>query len=493
MDDLRQRFATLDLVPVPDVWSDIERRLETLGTSAPTGRLTAVQPQMRAGAVTTPGSAEGRPVRRRTVALLVLALLAAVLIGGAIAVGSGLLRLTSDMPPAPSADLSRVIAPASPSPDTPHTDNPQPSSTEPVTRGSGSWTLTGTMKNGRLGETATLLPNGQVLVAGGWPGDSVLSPSAELYDPISGRWTETGRMHWPRGQGHSATLLPDGRVLVAGGSSIELGHPPQGSAELYDPVTGTWNDTGSMLLARSHHSATLLHDGKVLVVGGAVYSNKLRPSKRAEVYDPATGTWTSTGSMTAGLVGPTAALLPDGKVLVVGGSESATPDLQSAELYDPRGGTWSAAPSFAGAGSCRIATPLSDGEVLVVCAEANGARTSAELYDPTTGGWATTASAPAECCVGEAFPRGSIVLLRDGRVLWKDLVDPGELYDQASGTWTSAGAPTYPADPSWGLGFTGTDEGAGYYADTFTLLPDGRVLMTTMGAGLLYDPNGVPR
>ena len=178
---------------------------------------------------------------------------------------------------------------------------------------------------------------------------------------------------------------------------------------------------------------------------------------------------------------------------MVGGSQSGTPDLQLAELYDPRVGTWSAAPSFAGPGSCRIATPLSDGEVLVVCAEANGARTSAELYDPTTGGWATTASPPVECCVGEAFPRGSIVLLLDGRVLWKDLVDPGELYDPASGAWTSAGGPTYPADPSWGLGFTGTDEGAGYYADTFTVLPDGRVLMTTMGAGLLYDPNGVRR
>ena len=81
-----------------------------------------------------------------------------------------------------------------------------------------------------------------------------------------------------------------------------------------DPATGIWTDTNSMLLARSHHSATLLPDGKVLVVGGAVYSNKLRPSKRAEVYDPATGTWASTENMTEALVAPTAALLPDGNV-----------------------------------------------------------------------------------------------------------------------------------------------------------------------------------
>jgi hypothetical protein len=286
--------------------------------------------------------------------------------------------------------------------------------------------------------------------------------------------------------------LPDGKVLVAGGDKDGLGHPPQPSAELYDPDTGTWTKTGSMLVARSHHSATLLPDGKVLVAGGTVYSSsgEIRASEKAELYDPVTGTWTTTGSMLLGRAAPTAALLPDGTVLVVGGSDRATPVLQSAELYDPSVGTWAPAPSFAGAGACRIAASLLDGNVLVVCAEASGARTSAELYHPAPGSWVTTEGPPKACCVGEASPQGSIIRLADGRVLWKDLVDAGELYNPASGTWVTAGGPTYPADPSWGLPYTSTDEGAGYYADTLTLLPDGRVLMTTLGAGLLYDPNG---
>ena len=194
--------------------------------------------------------------------------------------------------------------------------------------------------------------------------------------------------------------------------------------------------------------------------------------------------------MVAARAVPSATLLPDGTVLVVGTSDSDTPGTQSAELYDARVGTWAPASSFVGVGGCRIAAPLSDGDVLVVCAEASGARTSAALYDPVADAWSTAASPPKECCIGEAGPFGSFVLLRDGRVLWKDLVDPGELFDPASGTWASAGGPTYPADPSWRLPLTGNDEGNGYKADTLTLLADGRVLMTTLGAGLLYDPNG---
>jgi hypothetical protein len=156
---------------------------------------------------------------RRNLALLVAAVLATgLLIGGAIAVGSGLVRLSSVVPPAPSPDSSSV---------------PLPSSTEAVTAVSGSWTVIGKVDGGQWGGTATLLPDGKVLVAGGGgSGDRAASASAALYNPLSGRWTETGSMHVPRGMGHSATLLPDGRVLVAGGDQVALGHPPQTSAEL---------------------------------------------------------------------------------------------------------------------------------------------------------------------------------------------------------------------------------------------------------------------
>jgi hypothetical protein len=406
-----------------------------------------------------------------TMRLAILAVAATVLLLGlGFAVGSGLMRLPSVVQPAPS-----TVVPPSSSP------SPQAS------RGSGSWTVTGKMKFEGWNGTATLLHNGEVLVAGGGGRALVAAASAELYDSLTGRWTDTGSMQTPRGGGHTATLLPDGRVLVAGGhvevGGITTGHSTR-SAELYDPATGRWTETGNLVQARSHQSATLLFDGKVLVVGG------YRDSKSAELYDPATGTWTATGSMRLGRSAPTAVLLPDGRVLVVGGSDIADPEHQLAELYDPGSGTWTPASSFVGAGACRIATSLLDGNVLVVCAEASGARTSAEVYNPATDAWAPTGSPPKECCVGEASPRGSIIRLADGRVLWKDLVDAGELYDPASGTWATAGGPTYPADPSLGLPYTSTDEGAGYYADTLTLLPDGRVLMTTLNAALLYDPNG---
>jgi hypothetical protein len=419
---------------------------------------------------------------RRNLTLLAAAAITTALIGGAIAVGSGWPRLTAVVPPAPSPNHSPAPLP-SPSEATPSLATPS----EATPGGSGAWRVTGKMRfDGWLG-AATLLPDGEVLVAGGGGRDRAAAKSAELYSPLTGRWTETGSMHMPRGGGHTATLLPDGRVLVAGGH-VEVGGITTGqstrSAELYDPATGRWIETGNMVQARSHHSATLLLDGKVLVVGGDP------DSKSAELYDPIEGTWTATGSMLTARAIPTAALLPDGKVLVVGGAASTGRDLQSAELYDPSVGTWASVKSFQGTGGCRIAAELLDGKVLVVCADENATRTSGALFDPASGTWAAIEAPPAECCIGEAGPQGSIVLLSDGRVLWKDLVDAGLLYDPATGGWASAGGPTYPADRSWGLPYTVTDEGSGYKADTLTLLPGGRVLMTTLNAALVYDPNG---
>ncbi|MGA7273695.1 MAG: kelch repeat-containing protein, partial [Candidatus Udaeobacter sp.] len=133
----------------------------------------------------------------------------------------------------------------------------------PVVNAPFTFGNTGSLTTAREQHTATLLPNGQVLVAGG-EGTSGYLSSAELYDPASGTWTATGSLTTARDL-HTATLLPNGQVLVAGGigTSVDLS-----SAELYDPASGTWTATGSLTTARFEHTATLLPNGKVLVAGG---------------------------------------------------------------------------------------------------------------------------------------------------------------------------------------------------------------------------------
>jgi hypothetical protein len=292
MDDLRDRFATLDRVLVPDVWIDVERRLEALGAAVPTGRV-AVEPGRRRGMTGAParsGNVRGGP---RNVGLLAAAtLVALLLLGGAIAIGSGVVRLSQIVPPTPNTTMNNSLITSPPS----TAPSVSPSPTAGLTRsgiGSGSWSITGLPRHGGCCGTATLLPDGRVLLAEGVSGE------AELYDPAAGHWTETGRMRVAR-SGHIASLLADGRVLVAGGIDSPKGYlGPLASAELYDPISGTWTETGSMTRWRYYSEAISLADGRVLVVGGHVgdhvSSKRIPPgggeeTNSAETYDPATGT-----------------------------------------------------------------------------------------------------------------------------------------------------------------------------------------------------------
>jgi N-acetylneuraminic acid mutarotase len=212
------------------------------------------------------------------------------------------------------------------------------------------------MGTARLEHTATLLADGRVLVAGGQGESTTDNPtglaSAELYDPASGTFSPTGPMAGKRVL-HTATLLADGRVLVTGGAQTLLVGAgfPLASGEIYDPKSGTFSPTGSMATARVGDTATLLADGRVFVAGGEdvpnaeVVSAKMLAS--AELYDPKTGMFSPTASMSVGRAGQTATPLADGRVLLAGGVEAVTatgpgPFLASAELFDPKTGTLSA-------------------------------------------------------------------------------------------------------------------------------------------------------
>ena len=248
----------------------------------------------------------------------------------------------------------------------------------------GTWTK-GATPAGLYSHTATRLQDGRVLIAAGSAGTT----SSYLYNPTTNSWASTGAITVIRGTGATATLLPDGRVLLAGGDPGICWGPPCGPfpdiSEIYDPVTGTWSTTGTMSAVRFNHTATLLPDGRVLVAGG--YEGfSLAYLTTAEIYNPATGTWSPTGSLATARQGHSATLLPDGRVLVVGGNAANGTAVTSAEIYDPASGTWADAGSLTALGGPRPATLLPNGRVLV----AGG--NSAVLYDPATNAWTTTGS-----------------------------------------------------------------------------------------------------
>jgi hypothetical protein len=260
---------------------------------------------------------------------------------------------------------------------------------------------------GIFGHTATLLPNGKVLLAGGFLNNywdysgSTSDNGASLYDSAAGVLSGTGNMTANRG-GHTATLLANGKVLIAGGSDQDPTGTGLTSAELYDPGTGTFTHTGSMAVGRYLHTATLLQNGKVLIVGG-VSTSKSDPVPAAEVYDPATGTFTMTGSMATAREQHTATLLADGRVLIVGGTTSTPAPLASAwlatgsvnlqgtataEIYDPSTGSFSVTGSMAAARTFHTATLLPNGTVLI--AGGGNENSTAEIYDPITGSFSIT-------------------------------------------------------------------------------------------------------
>ncbi len=295
--------------------------------------------------------------------------------------------------------------------------------------------------------TATRLADGRVLFVGG-NNDTTTFASAQIYDPATGEFSQTGSLITGR-MGHTATLLADGRVLIAGGSTFNYAavpmamavayHPGTGgrnpipvamtgpamlaSAELYDPRTGKFSPTGSMTTGRDYASATLLTDGRVLIAGGGNEGNAAVAS--AELYDPKTGKFSRTGSMLVAGYAFNATLLPDGRVLISSGNDGNGP-VYSMEIYDPKTGKFSSAGSMDTGRGFYTATLLADGRVLLVggydttAPKAAGYLASCELYDPATGKLSPTGS------MSTGRLANSLTTLLDGRVLVAGGVGAGE-------------------------------------------------------------------
>lgn len=315
--------------------------------------------------------------------------------------------------------------------------------------------------------TATLLGDGRVLVVGGLtpnPDESaqLLSRdayvSAELFDPATGRWSTTGSLAVMR-QYHTATLLSDGRVLVVGGYHLPRGASSGGpqefiaAAEIYDPGTGRWTPTGSLALGRMGHSATLLKDGRVLVAGGVVVQaskdnpGRLAATDTAEVYDPATGRWTPAGKMPAGRWEHAATLLDDGTVLVTGGRDATGGHARSAD------------------GKTVVGVP---------------ALQDAVIFDPRAGTWTTVPH-----LMGSRRTAHTATLLADGTVL---IAGGAADADHSGGGEPVAGAELYV--PTTKTFIATQPMLRGRIAPTATRLPDGRVLLVGGYAARRYVSQG---
>ncbi|GEM_PF-1628499 len=285
--------------------------------------------------------------------------------------------------------------------------------------GGGGWSGAGVMRTDRYLFPATLMRTSEVLVSGGFRvvnGSGAATNSAETYNPSSGAWTLVDSMDTARAE-HTATLLPDGRVLVTGG--FNSAGAATASAEIYNPSTRLWTPARNMITARTWHRATLLANGRVLVTGGfSTAQNATLQS--AEIYNPATDTWTSARQPNFRRDSHTATLLASGQVLLAGGRSALGglgAPLTSAELYNPVNDSWTTTDHLNGARFSHTATLLPSGKVLLAGGLAGNDAistnylASAQIYDPATGGWRTTDNLDA--------PRSghTLTLLPDGRVL----------------------------------------------------------------------------
>ena len=309
------------------------------------------------------------------------------------------------------------------------------------------------MKDARADHTATVLPGGKILVAGGeGPSGRALS-SAELYDPVSGKFSAAAsQMNATRAE-HTATLISgcncaaDGKVLIAGGTTAtdSLGSTLR-SAELYDPATGAFTATGAMKATRARHSATLIASGPLagnVLIAGGTSDESGGAVATAELYDPVTGLFTSTGRMSTPRASHSATWLSPGvvrgalagNVLVAGGGDASTAS-DSAEVFNPQTATFSPVGAMTTARTLQSAVLLATGKVLIAGGQSSDTvfLLSAELFDPAQATFAATGSMHNlhAGATATALDSGG-ALIAGGRS------NRADLYNTAAGTFSPTG------------------------------------------------------
>jgi hypothetical protein len=321
----------------------------------------------------------------------------------------------------------------------------------PALAGSGGFSSTGSLNVARFGHTATLLPDGEVLVVGGLNNTTGYLASAELYKPSTGKWTFTGSLNTARSD-HNMVMLQNGQVLVAGG--FDPTGTTLATAELYDPSTGRWSFTGSMTTGREDFIMAQLPNGQVLAAGGTSGNGAVNS---AELYNPATGTWTATTSMIDTDLGPRSITVQTGQVFVS----------ENLNLYTPSTATWTEvtnAPSGHGVGPLVL---LPSGNVFV----GGGGVFGDDIVNLSSNQW--TNIAPPPCTSSKQSCESAGVLLNTGKIL-------------VAGGATIVNAQPYPNEETNGLAalldlstLTWASTGSmskSRIAETATLLPNGQVL-----------------
>ena len=302
------------------------------------------------------------------------------------------------------------------------------------------WQFTGSMATGHNNWYSggfAQLPDGRVLAISGSSSTGALTPAAEIYNPGTGRWTPAATLTEARYAFGPPSVLPDGDVLVAGGHDINV--VDYASAELYDPATNQWTVTGSLNTARRYPVQVELANGEVLVATGSHGPPTCtRYLSSAELYNPATGVWTYTGSTLVPRESATAIRLADGRVLLAGGyngggSACTDTDPVDTEIYNQATGQWSLAENLPHGWLGGAMVLLPDHRVLLVDGNQTGSSPFAEavIFNPATNRWSEAARPilPRSGAAATLLPDGNVLVSQGGQL-------QSEIYHPATNTWS---------------------------------------------------------